>query len=97
MINRIADNVADMIPGGFAEGKDPSDFDPEALANGVKIELEHTDDEDMAREIAMDHLTEFENYYDALDLLEKILEKSDDPIAVLKKALGNVTKETRED
>lgn len=92
-VRRIAENVADMIPGGFADEKDPSDFDPEALAKGIKVELEHTDDEDMAREIAMDHLTEFEFYYDALDLMEEIMKKSDDPIAVLKKALDGIGKE----
>jgi hypothetical protein len=89
-VKRIAESIADKIPGGFADKKDPEDFDPKALEKGVKVELEHTDDEDLAREIAMDHLTEFENYYDALDLMEKILERSDDPIAVLKKALEGI-------
>ena len=61
---------ADKIPGGKAEGKKPSDFDQAQLAKGVKVELEHTDDKDLAREIAMDHLTEFSDYYDRLETME---------------------------
>jgi hypothetical protein len=36
------------------------------LEMGVKIELEHTDNEDMAKEIAMDHLWENPSYYSKL-------------------------------
>ena len=53
----------DRIPGGQAEGMTPGAFDPERLAEGTKHELEHTTDEDIAREIAMDHLTEDPDYY----------------------------------
>lgn len=66
---------ADVIPGGLADDKDPGDFDPEALAKGIKVEMEHTDDEDVAREIAMDHLSEHPGYYTALEDMEKSLEK----------------------
>lgn len=30
---------------------------------GVKIEMEHTDDKDIAKEIAMDHISEYADYY----------------------------------
>ncbi len=53
----------DRIPGGQAEGMTPGAFDPDRLAEGTKHELEHTTDEDIAREIAMDHLTEDPDYY----------------------------------
>lgn len=64
----------DKIPGGKADKKKPSDFDPETIAKGIKVELEHTDDPELAKEIVLDHLTEFEDYYEALDKMEKELE-----------------------
>ena len=41
------------------------------LKKGIKIELEHTSDKYVAREIALDHLNEKPNYYDLLDKVEK--------------------------
>jgi len=55
-----------VIPGGYAAGKLPSPFDPAQLAAGTKVEMEHTTDRDIAREIAMDHLAEDPRYYDKL-------------------------------
>jgi len=63
--------LADKVPGGLADKKKPSDFDPKALAKGQKVEMEHTDDPALAREIAMDHLTEDPSYYDKLEVIEK--------------------------
>lgn len=40
------------------------------LANGIKVEQEHTDDIALAREIALDHLNEFPDYYDRLKKAE---------------------------
>lgn len=62
--------TSQKIPGGLAKGKAPEDFDSKALAKGTRVELEHTDDENVAREIAMDHLTEDPNYYDKLEKIE---------------------------
>lgn len=61
----------DKLPGGLADKKKPSDFDPKALAKGKKVEMEHTDDPQKAEEIAMDHLTEDSAYYDKLETIEK--------------------------
>lgn len=61
----------DKIPGGLADGKKPADFPSEALAQGVKVELEHTTDRAIAQEIAMDHLTEDPKYYAKLKRVEK--------------------------
>lgn len=61
----------DSVPGGKADKKTPMDFDPEKLSEGLKIELEHTDDRKLALEIAMDHLTEDEDYYRKLKKIEK--------------------------
>jgi hypothetical protein len=61
----------DELPGGLADKKTPSDFDPKALAKGTKVELEHTSDPKLAREIAMDHLTEDPMYYEKLETIEE--------------------------
>ncbi len=37
---------------------------------GMDVELEHTDDEDIAREIALDHLDELPDYYTRLRRME---------------------------
>ena len=60
----------EIIPGGRAKGKSPKDFDPKQIAMGIKVELEHTGDRDMAREIAMDHLAEIPDYYTRLLRME---------------------------
>lgn len=41
------------------------------LAKGIKVELEHTSDLATAREIALDHLAEFPDYYTRLERVEK--------------------------
>ena len=61
----------DEIPGGLADGAKDAEFDPEQLAAGVKVEMEHTDDEKVAREIAQDHLKEDRDYYKKLAGMEK--------------------------
>lgn len=63
------------MPGGKADDKTPSDFPKDQIERGIKVELEHTHDKHMAEEVAMDHLEEFGNYYDALDKMETRLKK----------------------
>ena len=41
------------------------------LKIGIEIEREHTDDESIARQIALDHLAEFPDYYTRLQKMEK--------------------------
>jgi len=67
----------DKTPGGLADNNKPSDFDSKALDKGTKIEMEHTDDKDLAEEIAMDHLKEHKNYYELLPKMEKELEEKE--------------------
>ena len=69
---KVAKKFTDKIPGGLSDGKSPSDFDPKALKDGIKIEKEHTKDSDLAKEIAMDHLTEDSDYYKKLKLMEEV-------------------------
>jgi hypothetical protein len=41
------------------------------IKKGIKVEMEHTNNVDIAREIVLDHLTEFPDYYDRLEQMEK--------------------------
>lgn len=41
------------------------------LEKGIKVEKEHTTDDAVAREIALDHLGEVPDYYDRLERVEK--------------------------
>lgn len=49
----------------------PVEFMP-ILEKGTKHEMEHTDDKDIARIIALDHIVERLDYYDQLDKIEKM-------------------------
>jgi 2'-5' RNA ligase len=74
----------EKIPGGRARGKKPEDFDAKELAMGIKVEQEHLEGGDYskeeltgtAREIAMDHLAEFPDYYTRLKKMEAEGEKA---------------------
>jgi hypothetical protein len=74
----------DQIKGGKADDKSYSDFDQDQLAKGAKVEMEHTDDPALAKEIAADHLAEFPNYYDALADMENKLKKQNEGMIKLK-------------
>ena len=71
----------DYIPGGLSTNMtieqiakkhnvSPADIQYQ-LEKGIQVELEHTSSKDQAREIAMDHLVEFPDYYDRLEKVEK--------------------------
>lgn len=63
------------------------------LAKGIKVELEHTSHPDVAKEIALDHLGEFPDYYDRLTQAEKINESTDFNNKFVKKFLPWIKKE----
>lgn len=63
-------NAKEVIPGGLASGMDPEEFDSLALADGMLVEMEHTDDPRFALEIAADHLRENPDYYRMLAEME---------------------------
>jgi len=46
----------------------PNQIHPQELRMGIRVELEHTDDLDKAKKIALDHLAENPYYYTALKL-----------------------------
>jgi hypothetical protein len=64
-------STKDKIPGGLSDKADPKDFDAKQLTKGTKVEMEHTDDPAIAKEIAMDHLSEDKDYYKKLEKMEK--------------------------
>jgi len=70
------EDVGDEIEGGKADDKLPAEFDPEQIAMGIKIEMEHTKDPMIAIEIAMDHLTEIPDYYTRLKQMEDDAKKN---------------------
>jgi hypothetical protein len=49
-------------------------FNKKELAKGTKVELEHTNDKSVAKQIAKAHLVESPDYYKALAKMEKQLE-----------------------
>jgi len=71
----------DKIPGGRADkmtAKDIADKHKvsveeieKQIAMGVKVEMEHVDSKDLAREISLDHLEEMPDYYTRLAKMEK--------------------------
>lgn len=65
------------LPGGLAEQKGitAGDVDPVELRKGIEIEMEHTRDKHIAREIALDHLAEIPDYYSRLVKMEEEAER----------------------
>ena len=63
--------ITNKLKGGVGDNKNPSDLDRAELKSGIKEEKEHTNDTDVATEIAVDHLTKTPNYYSKLDKVEK--------------------------
>ena len=72
-IDQIAqdkEETGEVIPGGDGEGKSATDFDPEQILMGMRVEMEHSDDPMYALEITIDHLTEDPEYYTSQDTPE---------------------------
>ena len=54
------------LTGGIGDITAPSNVNTKELSIGVQVEMEHTNDEKIATEIAIDHLTEDPKYYSKL-------------------------------
>ena len=75
------DLVFEQLFQGIAKGKTLQDLAKKhnkdiktlqhQLNKGIKVEMEHTKDKDLAKKIAMDHLYEVPDYYDKLKKAEK--------------------------
>lgn len=69
------DQEQDQISGGLADNAPDEEFCPRQLAVGQKVEMEHTDDPNLAKEIAKDHLKEHPRYYRYLKRMEDMLKQ----------------------
>ncbi len=68
----------DKIKGGLADNVPDGKFNLVSLLKGIKVEMEHTSDKEVAKEIAKDHLSEDPLYYQKLKSLnlESILKEA---------------------
>jgi hypothetical protein len=64
------------MKGGLADGKPDSAFPASAIAKGMKVESEHTNNPELKKEITKDHLEENKRYYDYLEDMEKKMKKT---------------------
>jgi len=55
--------LGDLLPGGKGDDRPDGLFDLGQLARGIAVEMEHTGNPALAKEIAKDHLTEDPQYY----------------------------------
>jgi 8-oxo-dGTP pyrophosphatase MutT (NUDIX family) len=62
----------DLLPGGKADNVPDREFSPKALNEGQEDEREHTDNDQIAKEIAKDHLSQDPRYYEKEKLVEKL-------------------------
>lgn len=62
-------NSNDTLIGKHRDVSDDN-FDPKELKMGIEIEMEHTDNPAIAKEVAKDHLSEIKNYYTLLKEME---------------------------
>lgn len=63
-------NFKDKIPGGHADGKPVINYDLKQLLTGINFERDHTKDNMLALELAMDHLENTPDYYTRLVRME---------------------------
>ncbi|MFA5048463.1 MAG: hypothetical protein WC516_05580 [Patescibacteria group bacterium] len=76
-LDKVA-TTKEKICGGLGDNQPDEKFDSEQLNKGIKIEMEHTNDPQIAKEIVKDHLQETKDfkdqkgakYYDKLEKLE---------------------------
>lgn len=68
MINHVVFEVFNV---GKHQGLKDSAFDKKQLKQGIDIEKEHTDNKQLSKEIAKDHLAEIPDYYTRLIDMEK--------------------------
>lgn len=63
--------LSDFFSGGKSKGKSDADYDADKLAEGIKVEMEHSNNKYIAAKIAKDHLEESNEYYTDLKKIEK--------------------------
>ena len=78
-------NEGDVVPGGLAKGLTLNDIAEKhgvsvdmlvaEFKKGIAVEMEHTTDREVAKEITLDHLFEDPKYYDKLKKVEEYVDK----------------------
>ena len=79
---------SNLIIGGKGDETLPEDVDAKQLEIGLEVEMEHTKRKRIAKEIALDHLTEIKDYYSRLVEAGLVDEKS--AITVYNKYFKNI-------
>jgi hypothetical protein len=72
--HKFEETIYSMLGSFFGKGRSiefEGTYDEKQIKMGMKVEMEHTDCEIIARKIAMDHLSEFPDYYTKLAAMEK--------------------------
>lgn len=64
-------NFKDKLPGGHADGKPITNYDLNQLLSGINFERDHTKDNILALELAMDHLERIPDYYRRLAIMDR--------------------------
>jgi len=77
--DKLEEAIYKLLSSFLSQGKSKDytgEYDPHELSLGIEVEMEHTNDKDIAERIAKDHLSEFggKYYYTELKKLEKQLE-----------------------
>jgi len=75
---RILENLLKGVQSKKADNTTDDEVYRNSLEEAVEHELEHTDDEDIAEEIAKDHLKEDPEYYTNLDKMHEYVNNLDD-------------------
>ena len=81
------------------KGITEKDVDPKELAMGIKIEMEHTDNKQLAKHIALDHLAEKggEKYYTRLKDMEKNAGITEDGDRGISRSINNTDYDEEDD
>jgi hypothetical protein len=64
-------NFKDQLPGGHADAKPITNYDLKQLLSGINFERDHTKDNMLALELAMDHLERMPDYYTRLGIMDR--------------------------
>jgi hypothetical protein len=94
----LTEGKKQKIKGGKGDKLTADDVNYYEFTKGWKHELEHTDDIDKAKEIAIDHLAEDPNYYTRLEMIEykaKKKNRTDLPIEIKKGQLKDKDNEMK--
>jgi hypothetical protein len=64
-----------QLVGGLGDKANKENFDKDQIEKGLAVEMEHTNNKEIALEIVLDHLTEHPKYYDYLEDMEHQFEE----------------------